>query len=195
MNKLISSFDECDMNPSNDSLDIESSNNFKIYSQISALKSNAVNEANHGDFLHINKIREDEPHTPAEERVKYEDIYVNYESRKIFTRHFYPEKCKDPSILPLLIYVHGGGWCFSSVQHRNFLSSQFVIRHNLEVVSINHSLSPEVKYGCEIDEIYTVYCNIMKKSSDNRKIFLSGDSSGGKFAPCLIHKIKKENIM
>ena len=124
-------------------------------------------------------------HTPAAERVKYEDIYVNYESRKIFIRHYYPEKCKDPSKLPLLIYV--------LFQHRNFLSSQFAIRHNLEVVSINHSLSPEVKYGCAIDEIYTVYCDIMKKSSDNRKIFLSGDSSGGKFAPCLIHKIKKEN--
>lgn len=53
------------------------------------------------------------------------------------------DNCHDPYNLPLLIFVHGGGWCFSSVQHRNSLASQFAIRHNLEVVSINHSLSPE----------------------------------------------------
>lgn len=194
MKKLTSSFNECDMNPSNDTLDNETLQNLKRDTQISVQKAKAVNEANHGNFSLINKIREQEPHTPTANGVKYEDIYVNYGDEKILTRHYYPETCHDPNNLPLLIYVHGGGWCFSSVQHRNSLASQFAIRHNLEVVSINHSLSPEYKFGRAIDEIYTVYCDILNKSSENRKVFLSGDSSGGNIAPCVIHKIKNDKI-
>lgn len=193
MKKLESSFDECDMNPKNDTLDQESSKNLKRDALISAQKANAVKEANHGNFSFINKIREEEPQTPTAEGVKYEDIYVNYGDSKILTRHYYPENCQNPTSLPILIYVHGGGWCFSSIHHRNFLASQFTIKHNLEVVSINHSLSPEFKYGRAIDEIYAVYCDILKKSPDDRIIFLGGDSSGGNIAPCVIHKIKNEN--
>lgn len=65
MKKLTSSFNECDMNPNNDTLDNESLKNLKRETQISVQREKAVNEANHGNFSLINTIREQEPHTPT----------------------------------------------------------------------------------------------------------------------------------
>lgn len=189
MSKLETSFSEAATDPNTDERDPETVDlHSRAPPNATQNTINVLNEALKGNFDPIEKVRASQS-TPISEGVKYFNDYVNFENTKILTRHYYPNNCDDPNRLPLMIFIHGGGWCLSSVEHRNHFASELAKRHNLEVVSINNSLSPDVKFGRALDEQFAVYLHLLKQSSDSRLIFLCGDSSGGNQVPCLTHKI------
>lgn len=189
MSKLTSSFTEANMDPKTDIRDPETVELHKNAPPNGSQNTlNILNEAIKGNCGPIEKVRSTQS-TPISEGVNHRDEFVNLDNHKILTRHYYPSSCSNPNTLPLMIFIHGGGWCLSSIEHRNHFASELSKRHNLEVVSINNSLSPETKFGEALNEIYAVYLDLLNKSPESRPIFVCGDSSGGNQAPCLVHKI------
>ena len=93
------------------------------------------------------------------------------------------------SLLPVVMYFHGGGWTIGDIDTYDRLIRDLVNGTNVAVVFVNYSLSPEVKYPTALEEIYTA----TKWISENGKILglnssrlaVAGDSAGGNLAAAL----------
>ncbi|KAK8839335.1 hypothetical protein M9Y10_032270 [Tritrichomonas musculus] len=186
-----STFDEADMSTDYELVDKQTADlQKKSNPKSKQILNDAIDLAMKGDLSDLKKIRAGQAISPYEKGVTHHDEYFQYGNDKILVRYYYPEKCTKPSDLPIFIFIHGGGWCHSSVEQRNYMLSRLSLLSNIIVASINYTLSPDVKYGRSIDECYQIYADIVNKSSSTRLIFISGDSSGGNLAAALIHKIK-----
>lgn len=90
-----------------------------------------------GDLSDLKKIRAGQAISPYEKGVSNHDEYFQYGNDKILVRYYYPDKCTKPSDLPIFIFIHGGGWCHSSVEQRNYMLSRLSLLSNITVASID----------------------------------------------------------
>ena len=99
-------------------------------------------------------------------------------------RIFHP----NPEIrLPILLYLHGGGYVLGSIETHNRIMRELSFRSGCVVIGIDYSLSPEQKFPVALDEISCVLKWLNKRPSSNKKspyffdtdkIVIGGDSSG-----------------
>lgn len=189
-----SSFDEADMSTDFQLVDKQTAElQKKSNPKSKQILNDAIDAAMRGDLTDLRKIREAQTKSPYEKGVNHHDECFDYENDKVLIRYYYPETCSNPSDLPIFIFIHGGGWCHSSIEQRNYILSRLSLQCKITVASINYTLSPDVKCGRSINECFGIYNDIVNHSSPNRLIFVSGDSSGGNIAAGLIHKIKLTN--
>ena len=59
----------------------------------------------------------------------------------------------DRPVLPVLVYVHGGGWTMFSLDTHDRLMREYAARAGVAVMGIDYSLSPEAKFPVALDEI------------------------------------------
>ncbi|CAO3590307.1 unnamed protein product [Absidia cylindrospora] len=89
----------------------------------------------------------------------------------------------ENEILPVAIYLHGGGWCVGSLMNTEKFVKDVVVKANIAVIYVEYSLSPEVKYPVALEETYTsilwVKENAASINVDPSKITVFGDSAGG----------------
>ena len=85
--------------------------------------------------------------------------------------------------LPILIYVHGGGWMIFSLNTHDRLMREYAARAEVTVVGIDYSLAPEAKFPTPIDEIVSVVRWLRTEGAsqglDAPRIAIGGDSAGG----------------
>lgn len=191
MTKLTSTFSEASMDPNPDLIDKETLEIQKFTpSDYAQNLIKALNAGIDGDYTLIQEQRSFKYPTSVIEGIKASDSFFNYHNRQLLVRHYYPTECTNRESLPLFIYVHGGGWCFSYSDQRNFFASTISKKCKVEFVLINYSLSPEFKCGEALNEIHSIYTDLLNHSPKDRKVFICGDSAGGNLCACLIHKLK-----
>ncbi|TKY84702.1 hypothetical protein EX895_005782 [Sporisorium graminicola] len=85
--------------------------------------------------------------------------------------------------LPVVLYVHGGGWVFGSPDAFGRLLGDIAKRVNAAVFAVNYSRSPEAKYPTALNQIWEALEHIKGKSAmynvDANRIAIAGDSVGG----------------
>lgn len=86
----------------------------------------------------------------------------------------------------LIVFFHGGGWCIGSIESHNEQTRRLAIATGLPVLSINYSLSPEVKFPhafeeC-VDALKWVIKNYQNLRTSKAKLVTMGDSAGGNLA-------------
>jgi len=108
------------------------------------------------------------------------DIKIPTSKGNIGARLYQQEK---NSHQPLIIFIHGGGWCIGSVDTHDEVTRRLCIKSGFPVLSIEYTLSPEVKYPGALDEIFEVVDwtknNAELLSADINKLMIIGDSAGG----------------
>jgi acetyl esterase len=86
------------------------------------------------------------------------------------------------TVLPVLIYVHGGGWTMFSLDTHDRLMREYAARAGVAVVGIDYSLSPEAKFPCALDEIVSVVRWLRGEGAahglDPQRVAIGGDSAG-----------------
>lgn len=84
--------------------------------------------------------------------------------------------------LPVMLYIHGGGWALFSVDTHDRLMREYAARADIAVIGIDYSLSPESRYPVALNEcaasIEWVAENADALNLDASKIIVSGDSAG-----------------
>lgn len=88
--------------------------------------------------------------------------------------------------LPVLYYIHGGGFFGGHMGVVDELVKMIVEKYNIVAVSIDYRLAPENPYPKGHEDCYEglkwVYENINEYGGDNNKLFVAGDSAGGNLA-------------
>lgn len=90
------------------------------------------------------------------------------------------------SPLPVLIYLHGGGWCFGSVNSCAAFCSELVKESGIAVLAAEYPLAPENPYPAPlmfcIQTVNWAFEHSEEYGLDKNNISIGGDSAGGNLA-------------
>ena len=83
---------------------------------------------------------------------------------------------------PAMIFLHGGGWMLFSLRTHDRIMRELATHADIAIVGIEYSLSPEVRFPAQLDEIRAV-CEWLEQSGDQHgvdtlRLAIGGDSAG-----------------
>jgi acetyl esterase/lipase len=85
--------------------------------------------------------------------------------------------------LPVILYVHGGGWVFGSPSTHDRLVRELAVGTGAAVVFPDYRRSPEARYPSAIEEAYSsaewIVEHGAEKGLDPARMLVAGDSVGG----------------
>jgi acetyl esterase len=88
--------------------------------------------------------------------------------------------------LPVLVYVHGGGWVWNSIDTHDRLMREYAAAGGCAVVGPDYSLSPEAAFPQALEECAAVIRWIASEGAawglDPARIVVGGDSAGANLA-------------
>jgi acetyl esterase len=87
---------------------------------------------------------------------------------------------------PVLVYLHGGGWCYGSIETVDRFCRRVADRSGCAVVSVGYRLAPEHVFPAALDDVETVLAYVRKEcvdlGLDPSRLAIGGDSAGGQLA-------------
>ncbi|UPY38440.1 alpha/beta hydrolase [Sediminicoccus sp. KRV36] len=112
-----------------------------------------------------------------------QDIWLPIRGRRMQLRFHRPSD--DPN-LPVLIYLHGGGWVWGSIDTHDRLMRSYAAASGCAVLGPDYALSPEAVFPQAIEECAGVLRHVARHGADlgldGRRIILGGDSAGANLA-------------
>src|SRR5438105_5994038 len=114
--------------------------------------------------------------------VDIEDLTVDDgPSGQVALRILRPQHAQTP--LPVIVYIHGAGWVFGSIQTHDRLMRELAVGAEAAVVFPKYRLSPEAKYPTAIEECYSVVKWVaghgQERGMDPGRLAVAGDGVGG----------------
>ena len=99
---------------------------------------------------------------------------------------------QSSAAIPVLLYIHGGGWTFGSIDGGiDYLCRSIVERNAIAVASIDYRLAPEHKFPAAIEDVSTALewlrNNATELRIDPSNIAVGGDSAGGNLSAAITH--------
>ncbi len=87
---------------------------------------------------------------------------------------------------PLLLYLHGGGWCFGSINSCAQFCAAVAIEANCVVAALDYKLSPKHPFPSPLEDCQRAIKYLRKHAAewgcDTTQIAIGGDSAGGNLA-------------
>ena len=91
--------------------------------------------------------------------------------------------------LPVVIYIHGGGWVLGGFDTHERLVRELANKANVVIVFVNYTPSPEAKYPIALEQAYAatkwVAENGQNMNVNSSRLAVAGDSVGGNIATAL----------
>ncbi|MFT4155184.1 alpha/beta hydrolase [Parafilimonas sp.] len=138
----------------------------------------------------------------AQKSVKV-DISGIYETEREITQdgitvniHIVKPEDSEADILPVFMFVHGGGWVLGDYPTHKRLVRDLVVNSGAAAVFVDYTPSPEAQYPTAINQIYAatkwVAENGKEISVDGKNLAIAGNSVGGNMSTvtCLMAKDK-----
>jgi acetyl esterase len=111
------------------------------------------------------------------------DRWVFARGRRVLCRLHRPRR---DSALPVLIWFHGGGWVWSSIDTHDRLARELATAGEVAVINVDYALSPEARFPQAVHECAAVVRHVASQAAawgiDPARIVLGGDSAGGNLA-------------
>jgi acetyl esterase len=97
--------------------------------------------------------------------------------------------------LPVIVYLHGGGWILGSWITHDLLTRRLAVGVNAAVAFVEYSRAPEAQYPAQIEQCYAAARWIMEQGAgggfDATRIAVAGDSAGGNMSTVLALMAKR----
>ncbi len=118
-----------------------------------------------------------------------QDDLVDGDEFQVPVRIYHP---RPESVLPVLLYFHGGGHMAGSVTVYDPICRKLALSTAHVVVSVDYRLAPECPYPAGISDALSVVRNIWntldrRHISYNRLLSIAGDSAGGSMCATISH--------
>ncbi|MDN3920627.1 alpha/beta hydrolase [Roseateles violae] len=88
--------------------------------------------------------------------------------------------------LPVLLYLHGGGFTIGSLETHDSLCRQLALRSGAAVVSLDYRLAPEHRFPAAVDDSWAALRWLAEQAQelglDGSRLAVGGDSAGGTLA-------------
>ncbi|MGK4579541.1 alpha/beta hydrolase [Kitasatospora sp. HPMI-4] len=92
-------------------------------------------------------------------------------------------------VLPVVLYVHGGGWILGNAGTHDRLVRELAVGVNAAVVFVEYDRSPEARYPVAIEQAYATARWITREGAaeglDASRLAVAGDSVGGNMTAAL----------
>lgn len=105
-----------------------------------------------------------------------------------------PARLYAPSTerLPVLLYMHGGGFTIGGIETHDSLCRQLALRSGAAVVSLDYRLAPEHRFPAAVDDCWAAMRWLAAEGHslrlDATRLAVGGDSAGGTLAAvCALH--------
>ena len=111
------------------------------------------------------------------------DRWIAARGRRIFCRVYRPRVDRP---LPTMVYFHGGGWVWASVDTHDRLVREYCAAGEVAAVSVDYALSPEAKFPQALEECVAVVQWVAAHGAEwglaTERLLVGGDSAGGNLA-------------
>ncbi|KAL7041376.1 hypothetical protein ACKWTF_000749 [Chironomus riparius] len=98
----------------------------------------------------------------------------------------------------LIIHVHGGGFYTNSPQSHEVYLRDWVVKLDVPILAIKYSLAPKAPFPRALEEIFYVYCWVLKHGNllgtTAENIILVGDSAGANLITALTIKCIESGV-
>jgi acetyl esterase/lipase len=95
----------------------------------------------------------------------------------------------EPGVLPVVLYVHGGGWILGNAGTHDRLVRELAVGARAAVVFVEYDRSPEAQHPVAIEQAYAtarwIIAEGARKRFDTSRFAVAGDSVGGNMAAVL----------
>lgn len=119
------------------------------------------------------------------------NIWEDHTFRVIFVRAL-----NKTGKLPVLLYLHGGGWILGSYKtHRNLIV-RLALENQVCVVFVEYTRSPEVAFPVALEQAEKVLKSLPSWEDlyqiDLKRVFIAGDSVGGNMTAVLTNRFPSQ---
>jgi acetyl esterase len=101
-------------------------------------------------------------------------------------RLYRPAGAAMATLLPVLVYFHGGGWVIGDLDTHDVLFRELANGAGCAVVAADYRMAPEYRFPCAVDDAlaatYWVSKNASAMGLDPSRLAVGGDSAGGTLA-------------
>lgn len=98
-------------------------------------------------------------------------------------------------VLPVILYVHGGGWILGGAGTHDRLVRELAVGAKAALVFVEYDRSPEAKYPVALEQAYAtarwITAHGAEEDLDASRLVVAGDSVGGNMAAALTHLAKQ----
>jgi acetyl esterase len=126
------------------------------------------------------------------------DVGIPARNRQIPVRLYTPSdrRLASDEGLPILIYVHGGGWALGSIGTYDNVARGLANKIPAIVVSVDYRLAPEHPFPAGLDDVHLAVHwtarNADQIGGDKNRIAIAGDSGGATIATVVTRKMSKQ---
>ncbi len=93
----------------------------------------------------------------------------------------------------VMLYLHGGGYCFYPRAYTNFIAL-ITLAARSRTFALDYRLTPEHRFPAQLDDALNAYRWLMESGTDPRKLVLAGDSAGGNLALALLLALRDAKL-
>jgi len=93
--------------------------------------------------------------------------------------------------LPVLLYMHGGGWVVGDVDTHDSTCRALARRARCDVVSLDYRLAPENPFPAAVEDAWSA---VEWVAARYRKLAVAGDSSGGNLAAVMALRARDRGV-
>ncbi|MGR4892560.1 alpha/beta hydrolase [Sphingopyxis sp. LARHCG72] len=121
------------------------------------------------------------------------DLTLDTAAGPVNARLYHPAPGTD---LPLLFFMHGGGWVFGTIDTHDPLCRALASAAEVAVLSLDYPRAPEHRYPVALDAMRAALIAVQEQAAalgvDPARIAVGGDSAGGNLSAALCLKLRDE---
>lgn len=121
---------------------------------------------------------------PRPEGIEVWDRLLDRREGRLPLRFYRPKTAAET--LPLLIYLHGGGWMVGDLESHDDICAELAERCRVAVLAVDYRLAPEHPYPAAQEDCLAALAWARGEAAtlgiDPARILLAGDSAGGNLA-------------
>ncbi|MET0290703.1 MAG: alpha/beta hydrolase [Pseudoxanthomonas sp.] len=100
---------------------------------------------------------------------------------------------------PVLVYLHGGGWCMFSLDTHDRLMREYAEGAGVVVVGVDYALAPEHPYPIALNQCVQALQWLRAQASaldiDPQRLALAGDSAGGNLSVTTALQLREHGVL